>query len=151
MARSSFWVVDLTNHWVTDDPLIPTTEIVFRILKLQKFFLPNFVLTDIPPHVNLELVIFLEGEILDDRDVDWSNGEHSWSEGLGQVGDLGLLVQPRLKVLGKPVEDGVSFHVKTDLRIFDLVVVVVAGVGLAGLIKPEQFLGGGKLVTILKI
>ena len=144
MARSSFWVVDLTNHWVTDDPLIPTTEIVFRILKLQKFFLPNFVLTDIPPHVNLELVIFLEGEILDDRDVDWRHGEHSRSESLGQVGDLRLLVQPDLQVLRKPVEDGVSFHVKTDLRIS-------AGVGLVGLIKSEQFLGRGKLVTILKI
>ena len=102
--------------------------------------------------MNLELVVFLEVEILDDGDEDWSNGEHSWSEGLGQVGDLGLLVQPRLQVLGKPVEDGVSFHVKTDLRIFDLVVVVVvAGVGLAGLIKPEQFLGGGQLVAVLKI
>ena len=102
--------------------------------------------------MNLELVVFLEMEILDDGDEDWSNGEHSWSEGLGQVGDLGLLVQPRLQVLGKPVEDGVSFHVKTDLRIFDLVVVVVvAGVGLAGLIKPEQFPWGGQLVAVLKI
>ena len=101
--------------------------------------------------MNLELVVFLEMEILDDGDEDWSNGEHSWSEGLGQVGDLGLLVQPRLQVLGKSVEDRVSFHVKTDLRIFDLVVVVVAGVGLAGLIKPEQFLGGGQLVAVLKI
>ena len=99
--------------------------------------------------MNLELVVFLEVEILDDGDEDWSNGEHSWSEGLGQVGDLGLLVQPRLQVLGKPVEDGVSFHVKTYLRIFD---VVVARVGLVGEVtKPEQFLGGGQLVAILKI
>ena len=93
--------------------------------------------------------MFLEGEILDDRDEDWIHGEHSGSSALWQVGDLGLLVEPHLQVLGKPVEDGVSFHVKTDLRIS--AVVVLAGVGLCGLIKSEQFLAGGQLVEILKI
>ena len=96
--------------------------------------------------MNLELVLFLEVEILDDWDVDWSHGDKSRSEGLWQVGDLGLLVQPDLQVLRKPVKDGVGCHVKTDLRIS-----AVAGVGLVGLIKSEQFLGGGQLVTILKI
>ena len=132
----------MADHRFTDDPLIPATEIVFQI-SLQKFFLPNFVLTDIPPHVNLELVVFLEVEILEDWDVDWSHGEQSRSESLGKVGDLDLLVQLDLQVLRKPVEDGVSFHVKTELRIS-------AVVGLVGLIKSEQFLGGGKLVTVLK-
>ena len=142
MERPPSGVLDWASQGVTDDRLIPTT-IDFLKFKLL-LILPNFVLADIPPDVNLQLVVFLEGQILDDRDVDWSHGEHSQSEGLGQVGDLGLLVQPDLQVLGKPVEDGVSFHVKTDLRIS-------AGVGLVRLVKSEQFFGGGKLVTILKI
>ena len=96
--------------------------------------------------MNRELVVFLEVEILDDRDVDWSHGDQSRSEDLGQVGDLGLLVQPDLQVLSKPVEDGVSCHVETDLRESG-----VAGVRLVELIKSEQFLGRGQLVTILKI
>ena len=95
--------------------------------------------------MNLELVLFLEVEILDDWDVDWSHGDKSRSEGLWQVGDLGLLVQPDLQVLSKPVEDGVSCHVQTDWRIS-----AVVGVGLVGLVKSEQFLGSGQLVTILK-
>ena len=146
MEGSSSRVLDLSNHGVTDDPLIPsTTEIVFLTFKRSKFFLPNFVLADVPPDVNLELLLFLEVEILDDWDVDWSHGDQPRSEGLWQVGDLGLLVQPDLQVLSKPVEDGVSCHVKTDWRIS-----AVVGVGLVGLVKSEQFLGSGQLVTILK-
>ena len=102
-----------------------------------------------PPDMNLKVVVFLEGQILDNGDEDWNQGGHSLSASLRQVGDLGLLVQPNLLVLAEPVEDGAGFHVERDLRIF-----AVTRVGLVdgvGLIKSEQFLRRGQLVTILKI
>ena len=99
--------------------------------------------------MNLNLVVFLERQILDNGDEDWSKGEHSWNASLRQVGDLGLLVEPDLLVLAEPVEDGAGFHVERYLRIFAITRVgLVYGVGL---IKSEQFLRRGQLVTILKI
>ena len=146
MRRSSSRVLDCASYGFTDDPLIPRTVFVLpSYIKVSTS--PNFVPPDLPPDMNLQLVVFLEGQILDNGDEDWNQRSHSLSASLRQVGDLGLLVQRRLLVLGKTVEDGVRFHVETDLRVLD---VVVARVRLAGLIKPEQFLGGSHLVTILK-
>ena len=74
MERPSSRVLYWPSQGVTDDPLIPTKILFLIYLKIKLLLiLPNFILADFPPDMNLEFVVLLEVERLDDGDEDWSH------------------------------------------------------------------------------